>query len=755
MPRTQANRQAKLITPLGTDELLFFQMVAHEGISELFDYDLVVLSENENVVLGGLVGQHAHVELELRNDGTRYFCGHVTRFAFIGFQGNLAKYSVKLRPWLWFLSQTSNCRIFQKQSVPGIIKAVCRIHGFTDIDDRLTDTYEPREFCVQYRESDLDFISRLMEDEGIYYYFVHEAGKHVLVLADGISAHSTFGDYTDIRWFPPDRHDHRESDHIDHWELCQSVRSGKYATRDYHFRIPSNSLEARSGFPRGHMHDGYQVYDYPGGYGKLQDGSAGLHYAGQRYASKRLQALQADFEVMSGAGNARGLKPGHLFTLGGHDRDDQNREYLVLSVTHDISSDDYGSTSDANREFFDYGCSLRAMAGSEQFRPPRTTQRPIVFGPQTAKVVGDLPPGEIWTDEYGRVKVEFHWDRADHEDGKSSCFVRVSQIWAGKKWGAQFLPRIGHEVVVEFLEGDPDRPLITGAVYNEENKPPYELAANKTQSGIKTRSYGSSNAQHYNEIRFEDKAKHEKFIVHAQKDMKIEVENDRTEKVLNDEVVEVKGNRTHKVGKEENGAKTGDDKREVKGKDEQKIHGKQKIEVLGEKRELIVKNDLKEDIDGKWENKTKKDIKITSEEGKIEIKAPQKKIKLEAPEKIEIKADPASGQIKIEAWEVKLKMHNEWYWKDKKHDLIALYKLTYAFNKFEFLTGLGLAVSNTKLGATNIKIEAATMTLSAYGLKASKAAVDAKAAKLEAAVKDIKMLAGKLGVSKQALALYA
>jgi type VI secretion system secreted protein VgrG len=591
MARTQSTRQAELITPLGPDTLLFHQMVAHEGMSQLFEYDLVVLSDDENICLTDLLGQHAHVELELPNDATRFFCGHATRFSFVGFQGNLAKYMVKLRPWLWFLTQAQNNRIFQNKTVPEIVKSVCNDHGFTDIDDRLTDSYDSREFCVQYRESDFDFVSRLLEEEGIYYYFVHEAGKHELVLADAISAHAPFGNYDLVPWYPPDAHDHRERDHIDHWELCQTVRSGKYAMRDFNFEKPQNSLEAKAKVERPIEHGDYEVYDYPGRYREV--------VPGEKFARKRIEALQAEFEVMNGSGNARGLQPGHLFTLENHDRDDQNREYLILSVTHDVTQDDYDSTSAGGSDSFNYGCSLQAMPSSEPFRPPRVTPRPIVHGPQTAYVVGDAGE-EIWTDKHGRVKVEFHWDRADQNNSNSSCWVRVSQSWAGKQWGAQFLPRIGHEVIVEFLEGDPDRPIITGAVYNEGNKPPYDLPANATQSGIKTRSSKGGNADNFNEFRFEDKKGSEQIYMHAEKDRSTVVEHDDT--------LEIGNNRAQTVDKNETIHVKANRDESIDGNLDQKIGGNQTISVGGNddqsvqgNRDVAVSKDHKLDVTGNSE----------------------------------------------------------------------------------------------------------------------------------------------------------
>ena len=564
MATTQSTRQTELITPLGPDKLLFHQMVAHEGVSQLFDYDMVVLSEDENIVLSDLVGQHAHVELELPHDDTRYFCGHVTRFSFLGFQGNFAKYKVKLRPWLWLLTRTHNNRIFQNKTVPEIIKEVCADHGFSDIDDRLTDSYDPRVFCVQYRESDFDFISRLMEDEGIYYFFIHEAGKHDLVLADGISSHAPYGDYAVVPWFPPDEHDRRERDHLDHWELSQSVRSGKYALRDYNFETPKANLEAKSQIIRPIEHAEYEVYDYPGKYDDFGQGEA--------FARKRMEELQADFEVMHGSGNARGMQPGFLFELENHSRNDQNREYLILAVTHDVWQDAYETRTDRFSDSFNYGCSLQAMPSSEPYRPARTTVKPIVHGPQTAVVVGDAGE-EIWTDEYGRVKVEFHWDRLDQKNENSSCWLRVSQSWAGKKWGAQFLPRIGQEVIVEFLEGDPDRPIVTGAVYNADNKPPYDLPANATQSGIKTRSSKGGNADNFNEIRFEDLKGSEQLYIHAEKDMDTVVENCQTQHVW--------VNRTTSVGKDEKMLVKGDREREVNGNEDVTIDGNWTQKVNG------------------------------------------------------------------------------------------------------------------------------------------------------------------------------
>lgn len=550
MQATQENRQANFESSLGKDELMLNRLVAREAVSRLFEYELTVVSEDENIDLNAILGQHARVELELPGGGYRYFSGHVAEFHFTGFRDNFAEYRVCLRPWLWLLTQVTDNRIFQNETTEEIVRAVCQEHGFTDIDPRLSGVYEPREFCAQYRESDFDFLSRLMEEEGIYYYFEHEPGKHTLVLADGPAAHEPFGDYDLVPWYPPDSDEHREREHLHDWSMHKAVRSGKLTLRDFDFTKPKANLEVKSQQPKDHDQAEFERYDYPGRYQAVD--------FGERLSRMRLEEHQSDHELLHGRGNARGMSPGFLFTLEQFPRDDQNREYLILEVVHTITIGGYDSGGVDSGDAFEYGCSLTAIPTSEPYRPPRTTPRPIVYGPQTAFVVGEQGE-EIWTNEYGQVKVQFHWDRLGGNDQDSSCWVRVSQAWAGKQWGAQFLPRIGQEVVVEFLEGDPDRPLITGSVYNADNMPPYELPANATQSGIKTRSSKNGTRDNYNEIRFEDKKGAERLDIHAEKDMHTRVEHCQTSNidvnrdvtVGNDEKHHVRNNREKTVDVDE------------------------------------------------------------------------------------------------------------------------------------------------------------------------------------------------------------
>ncbi len=691
MARTQQNRQAELITPLGPDVLLFYRMMASEGVSELFDYDLLVLSEDENIALDALVGQHAHVELELPNDDTRYFCGHVTRFSFLGFHGNLAKYRVELKPWLWFLTRGVNNRIFQNETVPDIIKAVCAEHGFTDIDDKLSGSYAPREYCVQYRESDFDFISRLMEDEGIYYFFKHEPGKHELVLADGISAHEPYGDYATVPWFPPDQHGHRERDHLDNWQVSKAVRSGKYTLRDFNFETPRANLEVKSQIIREIEHAEYEVYDYPGGYQAVGEG--------ENYVRLRMEETQADFEILRGSGNARGMQPGFLFELEEFAREDQNREYLILAVSHDIAQDSYGAESRSDSAGFNYSCSLQAMPSSEIFRPMRHTVKPIVHGPQTAIVVGEAGE-EIWTDQYGRIKVQFHWDRLGENNENSSCWVRVSQFWAGKQWGAQFIPRIGQEVVVEFLEGDPDRPIVTGSVYNADNRPPFELPANATQSGIKTRSSKGGTSANYNEIRFEDKKGSEVFYLHAEKDRRTGVENndhlnvgvDRSSKIGRDEAAEVGRDRDDTIARNLN-QQVGVNRQAIVGKDEELIVGGQRKTDVDKDNRLKVGGHHVTEITKDWEHSS---AHITMDA--------RKGIDISAALKIDVNAlggiDMFSpGPINITSIAGVNITHNP-------HGMVGIKEDDVALDKYSLAAVLSIDVKGgLALGLTNINLE--------------------------------------------------
>jgi type VI secretion system secreted protein VgrG len=559
-----ADRRSVVHSVLGPDQLLIKDAVIHEQLGRMSAIELDLLSPSESLALDDLLGRGISIELVTAGDQPRFFHGLVAECSQIGRLGRYARYSARVVPWLWLLTRTSDCRIYQQKSIPDIIKSVFRAHGTSDFEDSLAGSYTPRDYCVQYMETDFDFVSRLMEEEGIYYYFRHEQSKDTLVLCDSVSAHSTAKGYESISYYPPTANVVRDEDHVSEWLLSHSMQSGKLTHTDFDFTKPRTSLLAQNANPGSYPKSNAELFAYPGGYLTVSDGS--------RYAQRRLEAVQHQHERVSGSGNARGLAVGALFSLEGHPRDDQNREYLVVSAVYHIAETDY--ESGVSHAEADISVHFEAIPSQQPYRSPPTTHKSRVAGPQTAIVVGKAGE-EIYTDSYGRVKVQFHWDRLGKRDENSSCWVRVSQAWAGKNWGSMHIPRIGQEVVVDFLEGDPDRPLITGRVYNAAEMPPYDLPANQTQSGIKSRSSKGGSPANFNEIRFEDKMGSEMLTIHAEKDQEISVEHDeshsvghdrsktvghdettsvthdRTETVGNNETITIGVNRTEKVGANE------------------------------------------------------------------------------------------------------------------------------------------------------------------------------------------------------------
>ncbi len=524
-------------TPLGED-LLFSALDLSEELGRLFRCELELLSPKEDIELDDLLGEEMTVEIDLPGGGTRYFHGWVSETAQTGRHGDYASYTAVLQPWFWFLTRTADCRIFQEITVPDIIKEVFRDNGFSDFKDTLTADYRTWEYCVQYRETDFNFLSRLMEQEGIYYFFEHEDGKDTLVLADATSCHSPLPGYERVPYFPPSNNVVRE-EHVYDWRLSRSVRPGSYGLGAFHFKKPRANLEVYKSIKRRHSRADYEVFDYPGEHYEVSEGDA--------YVGARIEEVQAQYERVRGETDAMGLYPGGLFELEGYPRTDQNREYLVVATHHSLTLGDYTTgTRDAGLE---YSCGFEALESRSQFRAERITPKPFVQGPQTAIVSG--PSGEeIHTDEYGRVKVQFTWDRYGASDENSSCWVRVAQVWAGTQWGGVTIPRIGQEVIVDFIEGDPDRPIITGRVYNADNMPPYPLPDHKTQSGVKSRSSKGGTPDNFNEIRFEDKSGEEEMYIHAEKDQSSVVENDQGIQVGNDRSEGIGRDRTLSVGRD-------------------------------------------------------------------------------------------------------------------------------------------------------------------------------------------------------------
>jgi type VI secretion system secreted protein VgrG len=540
-------RVIEFISPLA-DDLLFRRMSGEENLGRLYEYKVDLLSKRSDIQADDLLGQMVGIKLELPDSAERHYSGYITRFSQGGVLGDYRSYQATVRPWLWFLTRTADCRIFQQMTAVDIIKKIFDLYPVASVDfDKLSGSFRTWEYCVQYRESDFNFVSRLMEHEGIYYYFEHTAKGHKLVLANSVGAHRPVKDFAKFAYFAEEPRARPGVDYIHRWGFGREIRTGKYAATDYDFKRPSVPLDTVEPNVQAPALSESEVFDYPGGYVLTDDGN--------EYAGVRLEELQTAYDGADGVGNTRALTVGKLFTLEGYPRTDQNIEYLVTRSFYEMLLTGYEAGEEEGSTF---SCSFSVIPSKLPFRAARSTPKPIVQGPQTAVVVG--PSGsEIYVDKYSRVKVQFFWDRYGKKNEESSCWMRVSQPWAGKNWGFIAIPRIGQEVVVDFLEGDPDQPLITGRVYNGEQMPPYELPANMTQTGIKTRSSKGGSPANFNEIRFEDKKGSEQLFIHAEKNQDIEVENDEThwvghdrkKTIDHDETTLVKHDRTETVGNNE------------------------------------------------------------------------------------------------------------------------------------------------------------------------------------------------------------
>jgi type VI secretion system secreted protein VgrG len=551
MPATQDNRPVKLTSPLGKDVLLFAQLSGSERLSQPFHLDVSLRSEKGDIDANELLGRPVSLEFpRATGDAERIFHGLVADFTQLSYGERLHEYRLTLRPWFWFLTRTADCQVFQDKTVKEIFETVAKDHGFSDFRFDLKGSYRKLAYCVQYRETAFNFLSRLLELEGIYYFFEHTAQKHTMVLVDDSGSHKTIDGYDKVPYFPPTTTNvGRERDHLSAWTYVKSVQPGVYATTDYDFTRSTATLLKQHSIARSHAAANLEIFDYPAELPATKAGADGPldESVTERFAKNRIEAMQATHAIAHGRGNAEGLAVGAQFELTDYPRRDLNMKYLVVAAEYSLSSNAYET---AREDAADFHVAIEAIDLKTQYRAPRMTPKPVVQGAQTATVVGKKGE-EIDTDEHGRVKVQFHWDRKGKKDEKSSCFVRVAQAWAGQQWGGINIPRIGQEVLVSFLEGDPDRPIITGRVYNGQQKPPYDLPANATQSGIKSRSSKQAGDKNFNEIRFEDKKDSEEIFIHAEKDMKVEVENDAVWNVGLDESSPstAKGNVKMKVGK--------------------------------------------------------------------------------------------------------------------------------------------------------------------------------------------------------------
>jgi type VI secretion system secreted protein VgrG len=541
MAHTQDTRFCQVEGPLGPNDLLVGRLSAVEAVSRLFQIELDLFSPRADIRSDELLGQPLQITMELNTGQKRLFHGFVSRYAQGETEGELFAYRVEVVPWMWFLSRNVDCRIFQDQTVPQILETIFTDHGFKGMFEiTAPGLTKPREYCVQYRESDLNFVTRLMEEEGLFYFFLHEDKKHTLIVSDGSRK---------LPEVSPKKVSMRTGDplgrDIENWSAERELHSGAFGTAEYNLeeRKVISSLELTAATLANNTK--FEVFDFPSEQIVIADSD--------HRAQLRMQTEEATAARHSGGGRLPGFAAGHRFELTDHFHAPRNGEYMLTTVHHSVAQE---FTKGGSNTYFN---SFSAVLASKPFHPPLVTPKPIVQGPQTALVVGKDDRGkidpaqsddDIDVDELGRVLVKFHWDRSgpnakrdSQKKHESSCRARVSQDWAGKNWGSVFWPRIGQEVIVEFIEGDPDHPIITGRVYNGKFKPPYDLPANKTQSGIKTRSTPNGTPENFNEIRFEDKKGKEEISIHAERNLSTSVEADESRSVG--------GNRSTTVQKDE------------------------------------------------------------------------------------------------------------------------------------------------------------------------------------------------------------
>ncbi len=637
---TQDNRPLAVSTPLGKDALLLEKFSGSEAISTLFRFDLQMLVEGkESIAFDKLLGQNVSVVVRPPTLVPRYYHGIVSRLCegvrTIGSNGtSFIRYRAEIVPKPWLLTRGAQSRIFQQMTVPDILKEV--FADFTVTWD-IQGTFEKRDYCTQYRESDFDFASRLMEEEGIFYFFKHEESSHTMVVANTAQSYvKTAGPETisyDELFRGP-----RDAERISNWSKSQEIRAAKGTLWDYSFEMPDKNMESKENILESialgtvthklkiGANEALEIYDFPGAFTQRFDGidSAGTAQAselekafsdGTRTVGIRMEEQAAVGFAIDASSDCRLLTPGYKFTLDQHYN--ANGDYVLLSIQHE-SSIAGAYTEDQPRALL-YRNSFQCLPAALAFRPPRKTPRPRIDGTQTGLVVG--PSGdEISTDKYGRIKVQFRWDREGKKDQASSCWLRVGTPWAGQQWGMIHIPRIGQEVIIAFEEGDPDQPIAIGSVYNADMMPPYVLPDNKTQSGVKSRSTLKGETDNFNELRFEDKKDAEEIYFHAEKDFNRVVENNDTLKVgfikkdKGDQTIEIQNNQTLTVGNSES-----DDGSQTitiwKNRTETIKEGDETITIeKGKRTETITKGDEAVTLEaGSRTHKIKKDDSLTIE----------------------------------------------------------------------------------------------------------------------------------------------
>jgi type VI secretion system secreted protein VgrG len=540
----------------GDTKFLVIRATGTERLGRLPEFAIDVVGDLDkgkikDIDLNDLMGIGATLTMNVQ-DTKRYFGGHIVRVERGDRHGRYQSYRLTVRPWLWFLTRTKNYRVFQEKDVKDIIEEVLKDYSGAKKEFRLNATYVKRDYCVQYNETDFDFLSRLMEEEGIYYFFEHGESDHTMVMIDKMMSHKSKKGEGPIHWATDLKY---ESTIVD-WRTQEDARSAKVVVADHDYLATTTKIEANKPATKeakkkiGKM----EVYDYPTDVvqNSVKEETKPSTAAATARAGVRIEELTSMQVVASGTTNERDVAAGATFKLDKCPWDDDNTDYLVVSAKYDMEFAQHEAVQDLKdmqRRGHGFEATLLAIRKDKGiFRPERSTPRPIVPGPETALVVG-ASGNEIETDKHGRIKIQFFWDRLGKNDQTSSCFVRVATAWAGKGFGAFALPRVGNEVVVSFLGGNPDRPLVTGSVYNDANLPPWEMPKHKTVSGVKTQSTKGGSATTNNELRFEDEKDKEYIWLQAQKDFYRHVTNDAFDLIDKNETVKVTEIRKAFVGK--------------------------------------------------------------------------------------------------------------------------------------------------------------------------------------------------------------
>lgn len=634
---TQENRSIAISDfSLGKDTFLLTSFEGGEYISDLFEFHIEAISENLTIKPDSIVGKTGTVTIQDKQG--RVFHGYVRSFSCGEVQSNnLRMYKMVMVPWLWFLSKSNNHRIFQDKSTKEIVGQLFQDLGFTDFDFRASGG-KKREYCIQHNESDLNFVSRLLEEEGIAYYFKHEKNKHQLVIVDQKNAYDDVAQ-TDLEY----SHGSSNKEQVTRWEHQHQFKKGQWSLSDYNFKEPIKKLYSNtktiSKFANNNAFEHYE-------YGDLYELASG-----DELVKLRMDAEEANIDTVIGTCDCSTFTAGGKFKLAKHENAAEKGAYILTAVYHRAVDTTYFSGQNGGTG---YSNNFYCIPDRVHFRPERVHHKPTMRGPQSAIVTG--PSGEeIYVDELGRVKVQFYWDREGKNDENTTCFIRVTQSWSGAQWGTSFIPRIGHEVIVDFMDGDPDRPIITGSVYNGKNKPPFD---SKTKSGIRTRSTKGGSASNCNELIFDDKKDAEQIFIHAEKNMDTEVENDetltvdhdRTKTVVNNESSSIGNNRSKSVGNNEDESigknksiTVGDNHTESIGKNMSLSVGKNisidiaenHTESVGKNMTISVVKDLRETVDGQYVENVTKDYALSA-----------KTITMKADDQITFKTGSASIVMK-------------------------------------------------------------------------------------------------------------